>query len=79
MTNEEAYELGKKYIATSTTVVVLSDNSVYLDNDVKYMQDYALQTGKEAFVIKGEVVEPKEVKEAIEEAPTEKKQSKKNK
>jgi len=79
MTNEEAYELGKKYIATSKTVVVLSDNSVYLDNDVKYMQDYAAQTGKEAFVIKGEVVEPKEVKEAIEEAPTEKKQSKKTK
>ena len=79
MTQEQAYELGKKYIESYTTIVVLSDNSVYLDNDVKYMQDYALQTGKEAFVIKGEVVEPKEVKEAIEEAPTEKKQSKKTK
>ncbi len=75
MNQEQAYELGKKHIETNETVVVLSDGSVYLNNPVKYMQDYASSVKMEAFVLKGEVKEP--VKEVIAEPTKEKKQTKK--
>ncbi len=75
MNQEQAYELGKKHIENNETVIVLSDGSVYLNNPVKYMQDYALSVKMEAFVLKGEVKEP--VKEVIVEPTKEKKQTKK--
>ena len=90
MNQEQAYELGKKHIESNETVIVLSDGSVYLNNPVKYMQDYALSVGMEAFVLKGEDKEKEPVKEVKEvvleetttdevivELPKAKKQSKK--
>lgn len=72
MNQEQAYELGKKHIENNETVIVLSDGSVYLNNPVQYMKDYAVTVGMEAFVLKCEVIEPvKEVKEVVEETAKE--------
>lgn len=69
MTKEQAYELAKKHIEGATTLCVLSDGSVFIDNDVDSMKKHAADTKKDIFVLKGEEKAEEPKVEAKKEAP----------
>lgn len=77
MNLEKAKELGAKYLEDSKTLCVVSDGSVFVDNDIDAMKEHAKISGKEIFVLKGEA--KKEVKEIVAKTEAPKKSSKKHK
>ena len=70
MNLDKAKELGAKHIESSDTLCVMSDGSVFINNDVDAMKEHAKLSGKELFILKGEkkaevkFEEPKEEKKA---------------
>ena len=74
MNLDKAKELGAKHLESSTTLCVMSDGSIFIDNNVEAMKQHAILSKKELFILKGEkkaevkAVAPKEEKKVFKKA-----------
>lgn len=76
MNLDKAKELGAKHMESADTLCVMSDGSVFINNNVDAMREHAKLSRKELFILKGE--KKAEVKvEAKAEAPKEEKKASK--